>query len=320
MDWGLIGNAWAVRLLQRQLQRGTLHHAYLIAGPEGIGREALATALAQAVLCEQPPAAGTWCGECRACRGVPAGGTPDLHRVEREEGKQGIAIEQVRELQRQLALTPLGSRGRVALLIDFDRASEGAANALLKTLEEPAGRVVLVLTAADVDSVPATIASRCETLTLRPVPPGEMTAALVRAGTAPDRARRIVEASDGRPSLAWRLLAEPDLLERRSGHRQALEEAMRLDLAGRFALVEAWHGDEELEERLGVWISVLRQSLRRALSSEQGGGTAVPGLESLPAGAQRAALGAALEASEAIQRNANARLALEALMLELPGL
>jgi len=223
----------------------------------GVGRRSLATALAQAVLCLAPPAPGDWCGTCRACRQVPAGTYPDLHLVERSEDKKGIGIEQIRELQRSLALTPFDGRARVAVMTEFEDASEGAANALLKTLEEPPPRVYLVLTARDVEEVPPTIASRCEVLALRPVPEGEIAAALERRGASPESARDLAKTALGRPTLAINLLADPALRERRAGHAAALPQVMHLDLPGRFALAKEWADQEDLSDRLSMWLLLL---------------------------------------------------------------
>jgi DNA polymerase-3 subunit delta' len=304
MDWGTVGNEWAADLLRRQMARGASHHAYLITGPEGVGRSRLAQALAQALLCERPPEAGVWCGNCRACRQVPQHGYPDLHWVDRPPDKQGLTIEQVRELQRQLSLAPMAGARRVAVLTEVDRASEGAANALLKTLEEPGSRVHLVLTASDPEEVPPTIASRCEILALRPVSTEELAGYLMARGEPAERAAHVARLADGRPELALEMLADPTRLERRAGYADELSEALRLDLAGRFAMAELWKDDENLQERLEVWLISLGAELRSAAPAE--------------ASQVRQALGATLRTLEALRRNGNARLAVEALMLDLP--
>jgi DNA polymerase-3 subunit delta' len=314
MNWGQVGNAWAVGLLRRQLARGTTHHAYLITGPEGVGRARLASALAQALLCEQPPQPGEWCDVCRACRQVPGRGYPDLHWVDRPGDKQGITIDQVRELQRQLALAPLAGRWRVAVLTEVDRASEGAVNALLKTLEEPAPRVRLLLTASDAEEVAPTIASRCEVLALRIVPTEEIAAALEARGGTAVRAHDVAELADGRPELALQMLSEPALYERRAGYAAELRETLDLGLAARFALADHWKEDEHLEERLTVWLIQLGRALRRGAPES----TARSGGQPNPAQA-RQALDATRRTLEALRRNANVRLAVETLMLDLPG-
>jgi len=285
-----------------------LHHAYLFTGPAGVGRRSLATALAQSILCLAAPASGEWCGECRACRQVPAGTYPDLHVVERPEDKKGIGIDQVRELQRSLALTPMDGQARVALLFEFEAASEGAANALLKTLEEPSPRVRLVLTASDVEDVPPTVSSRCEVLALRPVAEREIADSLERRGASAEEARELARMSGGRPKLAMELLTDPAKRDRRSSHSAALEEAMRLDLAGRFALAEKWANDEDLDERLSTWAFLLGEVAR----STGGKGQAQD------ASSARQAIHAVAGTQEALRRNANVRLALELLMLDLP--
>jgi DNA polymerase-3 subunit delta' len=317
MDWGVIGHAWAVDLLQRQMAQGKMHHAYLITGPEGVGRKQLALAFAQAVLCETPPTSGAWCGECRACRQVPVRTYPDLHWLERAEGKQGLVIEQVRELQRQVSLSSMAGGARVAVLVDFDRASEGAANALLKTLEEPPRRVHLVLTASDAEDVPATIASRCEVLMLRPVPLEQIVPVLERGGARRAEAQHAAAMAAGRPELARQLIADPGLRRRWEAHAAELGEVLGLDLAGRFALADRWKEDEHLGERLAVWSGMLAEALRASPQSPTVGGEA--GALPLDPAAVRRALDSTLRTSQALERSANARLALETMMLDLPG-
>jgi len=316
VSWGLVGNAWAVDLLRRQLERGTTHHAYLFTGPEGVGRARLALAFAQTILCEAPPRPGEWCGACRACRQVPERRYPDLHWVERPQDKQGITIEQGRELQRQLALTPMAGGRRVAILVGMDEASEGAANALLKTLEEPPPRVYLLVCAGDVEEVPPTIVSRCEVLALRPVPVQVIAEALEAHGADKAKAEELAGLADGRPELALRMLAEPALHDRRRAYAGELQEVLRLGLAGRFAVAEQWREDDQLEQRLGVWVNLLGEAMRRDFRESSGGRTDGSWLPD-PKTA-RSALDATLRSLEALRRNANARLALEVLMLDLP--
>ena len=319
MDWGLIGHEWAVDLLQRQLARGSAHHAYLITGPEGVGRVRLAVAFAQAILCEAPPHPGDRCDACRACRQIAGRNYPDLHWIERPEDKHGITIEQVRELQRQLSLSSMIGGGRVAVLVGFENASEGAANALLKTLEEPARRVSLLLTASDVEDVPPTIASRCEVLALRPVPQAEIAAALEARGASASTAREVAGLANGRPELALQMLADSALHSRRLGYAAQLRDILELGLAGRFALAEEWKEDEHLEERLGVWLILLGDELRSAAGGPAGERSAQgPHLRD-PADVRRA-LEAILRTLAALGRNANTRLAVETLMLDLPSL
>jgi DNA polymerase-3 subunit delta' len=237
--------------------------------------------------------------------------------VERPEDKQGITIEQVRDLQRQLALASFAGGGRVAVLVDVDRASEGAANALLKTLEEPGRRVHLLLTAGDVEEVPPTIASRCEILALRPVPTAEIAAALQAQGESEASAQDLARLALGRPELALQMAADAGLRSRRQGHAAALKETLTLGLVGRFALAEQWKDDENIEERLAVWLGLLGETLRGVADGRRSGAEAAFPTLTGPDQA-RQALEAGVRTLEALRRNANQRLALETMMLDLP--
>jgi DNA polymerase-3 subunit delta' len=314
MSWDVVGHAWAVEMLRLQMQRGSLHHAYLFSGPEGVGRRSLAMAFAQALLCESPPSPGDACGECRACRQVPQQAYPDLHVVAHPEDKQGLAVDQIRELQRQLSLAPLAGLRRVAVLLDVDRASLGAANALLKTLEEPPPRVILLLTATDVEQMPATIVSRCESLMLRPVSGDEIAVRLQRQGAGQDEARTWAQQSAGRPGWAQALMEDPEFRRRREEHVAAFQEILGADLDRRFVLADSWKDDPNLEERLSVWVSLAGEELRAAAVSG-GAGTAGAG----GWGAQgRQSVDALVRTLDGLRHNVNPRLALELLMLELP--
>jgi DNA polymerase-3 subunit delta' len=327
MPWDLIGHEWAVSHLQRHLRTGQVRHAYLFTGPDGIGKRTLALRYAQTLACLEPSEDVIPCGRCRACRQVRAETHPDVHIVRRLEGKSEVGIEQVRDLQRQMSLSPLEARRRVAVLVDFHDASDGASNALLKTLEEPAGEAVLLVTAWAAESVLPTIASRCEVMTLRPVGPGAIEAGLVSAGANPEEARLLAGLAAGRPGWALAAKDSPSMLQAR---RLALEELRRLlpaSRAERFAFAEKIHRDDEkVRAVLEVWLSLLRDVLIAAHGAE----ARIANLdrqqevESLATGigphqARRAVL-AVERTLAALGRHANQRLALETLMLDLPRL
>ncbi|MEK7216302.1 MAG: DNA polymerase III subunit delta', partial [Chloroflexota bacterium] len=177
-NWRLIGNAAAVAALQHSLSQDRLAHAYLLVGPEGVGKATLALALAQAVNCLQPDPP---CGECGQCRRIAHGLHPDVTVVTLEEGRREIRINQIRELQVLLNLLPFEGRNRVTIIHDADRMNEEAGNALLKTLEEPPPRVVLALTCRDEEALLPTIRSRCRRVVLNPVGTAELVRALETA-------------------------------------------------------------------------------------------------------------------------------------------
>ena len=190
--WGMFGQDAAVAALQQALDSDRLAHAYLFTGPDGVGKGTLARRLVAALLCEAAPDARP-CLECRACRRVEAGETPDVeriaiggvcdeggpaHRDHAADGSTRIRICQVRRLERVASLTPFQAPRRIFILDTADDLQREAAHALLKTLEEPPSSVLLILLATDVDELLPTVRSRCQELALRPMPDAALIAAL----------------------------------------------------------------------------------------------------------------------------------------------
>ncbi|MEW5958887.1 MAG: AAA family ATPase, partial [Chloroflexota bacterium] len=140
----VVGHEWAIDLLQRQVEQGQAPQALLLTGPPHVGKSTLGRFLAQSLNCRSHSRP---CGQCLSCRKFGSGNHPDIRLLDDDE--ETIKIDQIRELQRELSLSPHESQYRVVLLCNFERATTSAANALLKTLEEPAEQVVLILTAPD---------------------------------------------------------------------------------------------------------------------------------------------------------------------------
>ncbi|WP_224370528.1 DNA polymerase III subunit delta' [Hyalangium versicolor] len=180
----VVGQPRAIDALQAALRSGTLHHAYLFAGPEGVGKELAAVGLAQALTCPEQPEVG--CGQCASCLRVAKGIHPDVTWImpEEERVSRGLAgrsdftgtpsrdirVEQIRGLQERIALHGLESRRKVALITSAHRMNEAAQNAFLKTLEEPPSDTTLILIAASMDRLLPTIRSRCSKVHFAPLP------------------------------------------------------------------------------------------------------------------------------------------------------
>jgi len=152
--------------LRAAFSSGRLAHALLIHEAPGTGGDWLASWTAQLVLCQNPARAP--CGACAACRRVVALQHPDLTWLRPQEDSRQIRIEQVRELSAELALTSHAGGYKVGIITPADALNRFAANALLKTLEEPALRTLLMLVATQPSRLPATILSRCQRLRVRP--------------------------------------------------------------------------------------------------------------------------------------------------------
>jgi DNA polymerase-3 subunit delta' len=154
----IIGHERQKNILRRALQSGRLAHAYLFAGPEGVGKRLVALAVARVLFC----AKGTGCGECAACRKLDHRNHPDLHVLEADGSS--IKIEQIRAIQRDLSLRPCEGSRKVCLIEAAELMTVAAANALLKTLEEPRGDTLLILLTSHPQRLLETIRSRCQLL------------------------------------------------------------------------------------------------------------------------------------------------------------
>lgn len=156
----------AVTLLQRSLERGRLAHAYLFAGHRLDELESLARALAKTLNCQKPARGRNGvgidcCDECLVCRNINAGTHADVHWVRPESRSRVVTIDQMRELMREIQLKPNEAEFKVAVIVGADRLNAAAANAFLKTLEEPPPKSVLVLLSTEPQRLLETILSRC---------------------------------------------------------------------------------------------------------------------------------------------------------------
>lgn len=239
MDWNIHGHDGAVNLLQTHAAGEKLRHAYLFIGPEGVGRRTLALRFAQALNCQGEHAPGGFCGKCRDCRQIAAMQYPDLSFLLPEEGHRDILIDQVRALQHTLSLSPYSAKYRIALLPNFQSATEQAQNALLKTLEEPSDNVVLLLTADALESLLPTVVSRCEVVRLRPasIESAEAYLQTVKGLTA-EKAELMAHLCSGRIGAALHFIEEPELFAQRKESLEMLLELLPAKLYERFALAE----------------------------------------------------------------------------------
>lgn len=233
----VLGHKPAVDLLGRMLDTGRVPQALLFQGPEGVGKASIARSFATALLCESP--AREACGSCTACRLAARGNHPDLLLVERlprklaanspgegpsasGELRSFVLVDQIRELSRVAALSPRQAARRVILVDPADRMNHEAQNALLKTLEEPPARCVLLLVAARPQMLLATVRSRCFTVSFGPLRPAELARLLQERGLPEKEAVARAALAEGRPGEALGLDLE-DLLARRETVLEALE-------------------------------------------------------------------------------------------------
>jgi DNA polymerase III delta' subunit len=211
----------ALSIVRRALASGRTHHAYLFEGPEGVGKELAARALAARLMCEASGLApdADACGECRACRLFGTGNHPDYHLIDRELHKRhpdktvrsGKALFLVVDVIRHFLIEPASNspslgRRRVFLIRDAERMNEGAQNALLKTLEEPPGSACLILVTSSAERLLPTIRSRCQRVPFDLLPPDFVEERLqALAEVEPAAARTLADLAQGRlgAALHW---------------------------------------------------------------------------------------------------------------------
>jgi DNA polymerase-3 subunit delta' len=199
----IIGHDRTKALLKAAIVQNRLAHAYLFHGDDRIGKRLLALRFTQALLCEclptdhEPDA----CGTCRACRQVEARTHPDFLVIEpdREQANPQIKIELIRDIEQQMIYRPLIGDRKICLIDDADRMTIGAANALLKTLEEPPDHSLFLLISGRPYALPATVRSRCQALRLAAPAQTQVEAAvIVKRELPPADAHFLATLSDGR--------------------------------------------------------------------------------------------------------------------------
>jgi DNA polymerase-3 subunit delta' len=276
MSWNLMGHEWAVAMLQQQIASGNLRHAYLFSGSKGVGRRSLALHFAQAINCPEAETPGQPCLHCHTCEQIGHMQHTDLDVVQNEQEGDILKVDAIRTLQHALALAPYGSGKRIALLLRFEEANANAQNALLKTLEEPNPRVVLLLTVDDAENLHPTIPSRCEHLRLRPITVDKLAGELVqRKGLPADEADLIAHIAGGRPGYALRLIEDPSLLERRADWLDTLGALLASSRRERILFSDKRNRNrdrgevkQEMYEAFGTWLLFWRDVLLAASGSD----------------------------------------------------
>jgi DNA polymerase III subunit delta' len=324
---GVYGNRQAQLRLERAAQGDGISHAWLFTGPAEIGKTTLALEFAKLLQCTgRDPSSGEPCGECLSCRKVSHGTHPDVTVIEPKKGERTLKVEAVRDMIRLASLAPTEGRWRIFVLPDIERMVLAGANALLKTLEEPSPQVILLLTSSEPEVILPTVLSRCQVVPMLPLSPDEVSTALAERWQIPsDEAKTLAGLANGRLGWAVRAAEKPELVEQRTHELEEIASLATASRDERLRRAGALGKDVESARRvLELWALWWRDVVLAA-----GGASHLVMADELRARAERlghrigldssqAFLRALLDAQLALEANANPRLTLEVLALDLP--
>ena len=291
----LIGHEPVVRLLTGQIERERLASTYLFVGPEGIGKRALALEFAKALECQGP----------------------DLLVVTLEGDSREIKIEQVRQMESWMMLTPYGGKRKAVILDPAEALTEESTHACLKILEEPPARSIFILLASAPHRLPVTLLSRCHKIRCAPQGTDRVAAALQKEGVDPGKARMLAICSGGRIGLARQFHQSDRLAKRNTALDQILAALKRKDLENPFPKATRREVEEYVEWYASWWRDLLVLKLQGDLEwvvHQDRLDQLRKMAAAVPAGMILEQVDRSYEVQEAVQRNANLRTALALLL------
>ncbi len=336
-DWV---DAAATQRLRDVVRGDRVGHAYLLSGPKGVGKSALARAFAKALCCPNVLAGDRSrpCGACRVCRNIERDSHPDVELFSLETQamlaeKPGrgatLTIETIRRLRASAALLPLESERRLLIVDDAETLLEPAQQALLKTLEEPPRGVTLVLLADEPDVLLETVRSRCQEIAVRPIAQAAVEQALHSKGVEPKLAADLASLSRGCAGWALAAVLDERLLAARRGER---ESAVGWLASSRYdQLVTAFRLGEQFSKRRGEVIGVVQAAIQllrdemiesaqasSRMSANEIANLSTPANPATSALSLSRAIAASLRCLSDLEANVRPRLALEAMVMAWP--
>jgi len=296
-----IGHSSQWEFLKKSFKSDNLAHAYLFSGREYLGKKTVALEFLKLIECEKKDYK-TPCQQCVSCQQIEKKIHPDFLFINPEE--QEIQISQIRALSRRFSLKPNFGQRKIAIIDQAHTMNTQAQTALLKTLEEPRGQAILILVTEHPESLLSTILSRVQQVKFYPLKEIEVDNFFKTQKISSEKVLEVKDYAFGRPGRMINALNEPEKVENQKKLISNMEKLLKADLAERFSYVEKLTKEEaDLKEVLGVWEKML--AALSAGSKEQ--------LEKFKKITKKTQETISL----ILTTNANPRLALEILMVEL---
>ncbi len=316
----IIGHQKPLEMLRAALTSGRLHHAYLMLGPEGVGKRTIALSLAKAIHCTESN--NDFCGSCANCSRIETGNHPDVRRIEPGAGKKEIGIQQIREIEKDLNFRPFSGK-KIVVIDPATLMNLSAQNALLKTLEEPPRDSLLILIASNSGGLLPTLRSRCVRLSFGPLPKGLIADFLLARETMTrDDAQFVAAMSMGSLGAALELDRE-ELSAQRRTWINIMSSLTHGDYRAALDAAEVLSGSREESLRFLVWVETwYRDLLVHGLTQETRELINIDMLPQIQQQSSTAKLDGVLRslsqiagATARLQRNLNRRMVLEALFI-----
>ncbi len=247
-NWPLVGNQQIAGYLSKIITKSRTESSffasgsYIFYGPNNLGKTTAANYFANSLVCQtadgnQPY--GLPCGKCDTCRQINLGVYGDIYQVKLEDDKKEISIEQVRDFIHSLGMSSFFNSYKIGIIKDAEALSEKAANAMLKTLEEPRSRVIIILIAKNLSALPATIASRSQILEFKPVPSEVIYDYLLKERQAKrSEAKNFSHLCSGKPALAVKFLENQDFFKAYQERAKIFLDFHSQDLNARMSGIE----------------------------------------------------------------------------------
>ena len=333
--WTVFGQDHLLKRIESTLKQRRQSHAYMLCGPPHVGKMALALNLAQAVNCLEGP--GVPCGSCNQCTRIAQGDHagilvlfPGQEINPDRSPKTVIGIDGIREATRRVSLNPYEGSFNVVIINGAETMSEDASNALLKTLEEPPAHSLFILLTASEDAMLTTVRSRCQSMSLHPLSKDLMIQLLVTQYQAtPSHAEQLFRLSRGCMGWAVGTLKDPQILEQRQADLEKMQETLKAGLETRFIYaneVATLFGKEResAKDLLALWLRWWRD----LLLIKEGADTFLHNADHEDSLKNQASslntveilqfINCLTQTMSSLDSNANPRLAMEVLMLNLP--